>query len=68
MRDGEGETGGTWTFPFPLEARLGRLPPAVSHLGPDSDCQPMSKDHFRFRILKPRDCHFKKRFSNGREG
>lgn len=28
--------------------------------GLNLDCEPMSKDHFRFRILQPRDCHFKK--------
>lgn len=27
--------------------------------GLNLDCRPMSSDHFRFRILQPRDCHFK---------
>lgn len=34
--------------------------PQPHSFGPSLDGEPMSKDHFRFRILQPRDCHFKK--------
>lgn len=65
--DGERETLGKGRHgqhvDISTEDRTGTI--STSCLRPHSfglnlDCEPMSKDHFRFRIPQPRDCHFKK--------
>lgn len=59
----------TWTFPLKEGWAISTscLPPHSLEL--ILDRRPMmSPDHFHLRILKPRDCHFKKQCSNGRTG